>query len=223
MFRRGMTTGVMAFVLSAVCVAANGWESSEFTGWSDQTLQELLADSPWAGPATVTRPRTPSTDTPVIDKAVVTWTTALPMRQALVRQAVGLNGTVTKDAATYLSLTPNSYVVALLVSGAPSSVTYAARAQEVQKETFIMRTDGRSPLEAQTVEAQAVDQTGKLLTGSPALSPEGGSTLFVFQFSKGLVLTMIDREVEFVTKVGGHTIKKKFKMKDMVYKGELAL
>jgi len=222
-FRRGMTTGVMAVALSAVCLGADGWESTGFTGWSDQTLRELLADSPWAGPATVSRPRTPSTDTPVIDKAVVTWTTALPMRQALVRQAVGLNGAVTKDAAAYLSLVPNTYVVALLVSGGPSSATYASQAQEVQKETFLMRTDGRSPLEALTVEAQAVDQTGKLITGPVALSPEGGSTLFVFQFAKGLALTMIDREVEFATKVGGYTIKKKFKMKDMVFKGELAL
>jgi hypothetical protein len=215
----------MTFVLSAVCLGANAWETTTFTGWSNETLQELLADSPWAGYATVSRQRNASTDAAAAnEKALVTWTTALPMRQARVREAIGLNGTVSKDAEAFLSLTPSTYVLALQISGAPTSVSYAAQAQDVQKETFITRTDGRAPLEALSVEAGALDKDGRVLTGTAAASPvEGGSTVFVFQFSKGLALTMLDREVEFVTKVGGFNIKKKFKMKDMVYKGELAL
>ena len=62
MFRRGLTTGVMVFVLSAVCLGANAWETTPFTGWSNETLQALLADSPWAGYATVSRQRNASTD-----------------------------------------------------------------------------------------------------------------------------------------------------------------
>ena len=215
----------MAIVLSAVCLGANAWETTTFTGWSNETLQELLADSPWAGYASVSRQRNGSTDASApSEKALVTWTTALPIRQALVREAIGLNGAVPKDAEAFLSAMPITYVVALQISGAATSASYAAQAQDVQKETFISRPDGRAPLGALSVEAQALDKDGKPLTGAAASSPaEGGSTVFVFQFSKGLALTMLDREVEFATKVGGYTIKKKFKMKDMVYKGELAL
>jgi hypothetical protein len=97
-------------------------------------------------------------------------------------------------------------------------------AEAVQRETFLVRTDGRSALYAVSVEALALDNSGKPVTDAAAAQAiEGGSSVFVFQFSKGLALTMLDREVEFVTKVGTLSIKKKFKMKDMVYKGELAL
>src|SRR5262245_16461221 len=129
-------------MLSAVCIGADRWEATSFIGWTDETLVELLGDSPWAGDATITRSRTSAlgSPAPVTEKAVVTWTTALPMRQALVREAVGLNGTVPKDAEAFLSATPNSYVVALKISGAPTSASYAAQAQAVQKETFLIRT-----------------------------------------------------------------------------------
>ena len=227
MFRRClMTTGILALVLSSVCFAADLWETTPFTGWTSETMQVLLGASPWAGEATVTRVRTPApgTPAPLTEKAVVTWTTALPMRQALVREAVGLNGSVPKDAEAYLSATPNTYIVALKIFGAPTSASYAAQAQAVQKETFLIRTDGRNPLDAITVEGRALDSSGRILADpAAAQSVDGGATVFVFQFSRGLALTMLDREVEFVTKVGSLNIKKKFKMKDMVYKGELAL
>ena len=227
MFRRGfVTTGILAVMLSSVCIGADRWEATAFTGWTNETLEELLGDSPWAGEASVTRTRTSALarPAPVTEKAVVTWTTALPMRQALVREAVGLNGDVPKDAEAFLSATPNSYVVAVKISGAPTSASYAAQAQEVQKETFLIRTDGRNPLDAFAVEGRALDSSGKVVADTAAAQAvEGGATVFVFQFSKGLALTMLDREVEFVTKVGTLNIKKKFKMKDMVYKGDLAL
>ena len=224
MFRRWVTTGFMVLVLSSLSLAAGPWESSGFTVWSNETLQELLADSPWAGQASLSRPRGNALEAPQIaEKALVTWTTALPMRQALVRQAIGLNGSLNKDAEAFLSLNPNLYVVALQISGTPTAASYAAKAEEVRKETFLIRTDGRAPLDAQVVEGRALDKSGTVITGPVSGPVEGGSTVFVFQFPKGLALTMIDREVEFVSKVGNLTIKKKFKMKDMVYKGELAL
>src|SRR5688572_17844418 len=99
-----MTAGIFVVVLSSVCIGASRWESTSFTGWTDETLQELLADSPWAGEATISQARgSLGTPSPVNEKAVVTWTTALPMRQALVREAIGLNGNVTKDAETFLA------------------------------------------------------------------------------------------------------------------------
>jgi len=226
-FRRCfMTTGIFAVVLSSVCIGANQWEATSFTGWTDETLQELLADSPWAGEANISRARTSLTATapPAGEKAVVTWTTALPMRQALVREAFGLNGNVTKDAETFLSTTPTMYVIAVKISGGPASASYAALAAEVQKETLLLRTDGRASLNAMSAEGRALDKSGKLIADAAASqAAEGGATVFVFQFSRGLALTMLDREVEFVTKVGPLNIKKKFKMKDMVYKGDLAL
>jgi hypothetical protein len=219
-----MTAGIFVVVLSTVSIGASRWEATSFTGWTDEVLQELLKDSPWAGEADVSRRGSLGSLTPASETAVVTWTTALPMREALVREAIGLNGTVTKDAETFLATTPMMYAIAVKISGSPESASYALLAQEVQKETFLQRTDGRASLNALTAEGRALDKSGRLIADADAAkTAEGGATVFVFQFSRGLALTMLDREVEFVTKVGTLSIKKKFKMKDMVYKGELAL
>jgi hypothetical protein len=221
-----MTTAIFAVALSPAGIGASEWEATSFTGWTDETLQRLLEDSPWAGEANISRARSAPMGTlsPATEKAVVTWTTALPMREALVREAIGLNGTVTRDAETFLSTAPGMYVIAVKISGGPASASYAALAQEVQKQTVLLRTDGRTSLNALTAEGRALDKAGRLIADDAASqAAEGGATVFVFQFSKGLALTMLDREVEFVSKVGTLNIKKKFKMKDMVYKGELAL
>ena len=49
------------------------------------------------------------------------------------------------------------------------------------------------------------------------------SSLLIFVFPKGFGISKDHKEVEFVTRVGNYTIKRKFKVKDMLYKGELAL
>lgn len=51
----------------------------------------------------------------------------------------------------------------------------------------------------------------------------GGSTVIVFAFPKTDPITLADKEVEIVSKVGQYNVKKKFKLKDMVVKGALAI
>jgi hypothetical protein len=226
-FRRCLAAAAV-IALAVLPVFGSGrdsWESTPFKDWTAQMLQQLVEDSPWAGAGSVSRSRTTPNAGSGTEKALITWTTALPIRQALVREAIGQGGTVNKEAEAFLAATPDFYIISLKLSGSPAAASYAALAKEVQKETFLQRNDGRHQLDALTVEARALDGNGRLLEGIPAASEAipGGASLFVFQFSKGLPLTLLDRDVEFVTKVGPLTIKKKFKMKDMVYNGTLAL
>jgi hypothetical protein len=227
-FRRCLAAAAVV-VLAVLLLVASGrgtWESAPFADWTAQKLQELLEDSPWAGSGSVSRSRSTGSaaSAPATDKALITWTTALPMRQALVREAIGQGGKVNKDAEAFLASSPDFYIISLKLSGSPAAAGYVSLAREVQRETLLVRTDGRHSLTALSVEARALDGNGKMLERVPAASEaiEGGAAIFVFQFSKGLPLTLLERDVEFVTKVGPLTIKKKFKMKDMVYKGELA-
>jgi hypothetical protein len=69
--------------------------------------------------------------------------------------------------------------------------------------------------------------------------PAGGASLLLFAFPKSDAITLADKEVEFVTRLCGpsfggggasggggacqYNVKKKFKLKDMAIKGELAL
>lgn len=54
-------------------------------------------------------------------------------------------------------------------------------------------------------------------------APKEGQTAWIYGFPKTHAIELEDKEVEFVTKRGPMEIKKKFKLKDMIFKGELAL
>ena len=45
----------------------------------------------------------------------------------------------------------------------------------------------------------------------------------MYRFPKTDAITLDDRDVEFVTKLSGIDVKKKFKLKDMVFDDQLAL
>jgi len=78
--------------------AAAVWEAKPFTEWSDKETQAVLTDSPWAGKGTLTNARAGGAVGPVPDwKITVTWRTALPIRQAIVRQQIGLGGKTTSE------------------------------------------------------------------------------------------------------------------------------
>jgi hypothetical protein len=52
---------------------------------------------------------------------------------------------------------------------------------------------------------------------------EGDLLTIEFEFPKTAPITLEDKEVEFITKVGQSQIKKKFKLTDMVFGDQLAL
>lgn len=53
--------------------------------------------------------------------------------------------------------------------------------------------------------------------------PREGQSAFIFHFSKQHPIELEDKEVEFTMHRGKLEIKRKFKLKDMVYEGQLAL
>ena len=52
---------------------------------------------------------------------------------------------------------------------------------------------------------------------------DGESVMVVFVFPKTDAIALDDQEVEFITKLGETEVKKKFKLKDLVFAGQLAL
>jgi len=46
---------------------------------------------------------------------------------------------------------------------------------------------------------------------------------FLFLFPKSDAITLEDKDVEFATRIGPLEVKRKFKLKDMVYQGQLSL
>jgi hypothetical protein len=299
-----LCVGLSAVALAvAAPFAATKWEAKPYTAWTAEELKDLLNNSPWAGKGSITRIKSSGANSqPIEETALVTWTTALPMREALVREQIGLDGKVTPEVEAFLKAPSDAYMVAVKISGGFAAGTFAAQAAAAQKETKLVLSEQNS-IAAVAAEGQLLDKDGKAVpmparggrpggpggapppggpSGSAAPAPPdalrtsgvtaslfqeadaadrqaaatglvnagGGTTAFaqrggggfgvggfgggrgggaqnssllIFVFAKGFGISKDHKEVEFVTRVGNYTIKRKFKVKDMLYKGELAL
>jgi len=240
-------------LLAFCLFAADPWQSKPFTDWSDKDVNKILTNSPWSrtvsvelrgslappdglardrvGDPTGNRPATmgPSTGPGVMvpgggagdanragagpdgfpqtggeDRSLVLtvrWESALPVKQALMRRKYGAEAATSPDAK---KLFDENSVYMLAVSGLPP-----ADAPE---------------LKAAILSETSLSAKGKDLRPSDViLTPPGkaGETFFIFQ--KTTPFALEDKDVEFVTKLGGHEVKCRFRLKDMLLNGGLAL
>jgi hypothetical protein len=211
------------WALGAVTLgAANFWDAKPYTDWSQKEVEEMLTDSPWARKLSVVVPIPPRASNddaggrggrggddaggrgfPVPSpqlKLVITWRSALPVRQALIRLPNG----ATNAGVEQLPLLeqPPRYMITL--SGVPARYS---RATASAGTTSFLRRGKKPPIALEEGAMQA-----------------GGATLtLLFAFPRTDPITLDDREVEFVTTIGTIEIKKKFTLKDLVFNGQLEL
>ena len=205
--------------MSAAVAAADFWETKPFLEWSDKEVEKILNASPWATVVAVPLPNTgpiPSADGdgrgrgggesfgpgPRRVRITISWRSALPLKQAAVRQQAGLRGTPSSEALALLSKDDEFYVVGL--QGLPPQFTRGGAGMTI--ESFLRR-EGKPPIPAQQAGSQMTRGSVLLLIGFPRTDP----------------ITLDDREVEFEVKFDQLSIRKKFKLKDLVFGGTLAL
>ena len=199
---RAGTVGVWLLAGTAlVGVAADFWEHKDFTTWSDQEVEEMLTDSPWAKQV---GSRVGGGDA----KVTIAWSTALPIRQATVRQAVGLDGQIPSESQQELEMDPPFYGVTL--SGLPPTLRWlATTVPAIEAGTMLKRRD-KAPIVVNSVRVFQNKQ-------SQLISLE-------FQFPRTDAITVEDGEVELITKLGPKgDLRKKFKLSDMIFGDELEL
>lgn len=222
--------------------AAQTWQSKPFNTWTDVELKEVLTSSPWAGRAHITYEQSGLdeeglTNGPIGEVALVSWSSALPLRQASERGKFRPGTAVLPEADARLAAAPDAYIIRVLVtrraglsSGAGVLPSHFASQSAMMRARTSLRRDGNPPLRPSQIDGLVLDRNGKIL-GTPG-GPRGAASLFVFTFPKTPPLTLGDMEVEFVTKLCTSwvntsqcnlNVKKKFKLKEMVYHGVLAL
>lgn len=144
---------------------------------------------------------------------VVRWQTALPVKQALVKMKYGSEVTTSPEAKKILDSEEKAYVIAV------SGVGPAMMGQG-------MRGGG----DPEAMKKALLEQTSLAVKGKDEVKPtavqfgrvgRGFEVYFVFQ--KKDEFSMDDKEIEFVTRLGPVQVKQKFRLKDMVYNGKLAL
>ena len=124
------------------------------------------------------------------------------MRQALVRNRIGLNGEVPAEIQESLDRGEPKYIVMVL----GVSMQFAQALSNVKADTFLRR-NGKPPIAAEEAGAEKV----------------GNGLALLFLFPREDAMTLEDREVEFVTKIGEIEVKRKFNLRDMVVRGQLEL
>lgn len=216
----------------AALFAADFWETKPFTTWSDKELQTAMTDSPWSRRVNVVLNsigrggslgesegrsggrggggadggggggRGGGITAPPQLRLLITWRSALPMKQALVRAQIGQSGSIPAQSQAILGRTEEVYVIT--IEGLPPQ--YGRAIDGMNAVTFLKR-DRKAPIASTDSAAEKV----------------GTGLVVVFAFPRTDAITLQDKDVEFVTKLGQVEIKKKFSLKDMVFHGQLEL
>ena len=209
----------LCFFAGAALSAADFWSEKPFLEWSDGNVEKMTTASPWAAIVAVALPPgrpVPSGDAaggrggrgggdegfaplPTRIRLTISWRSALPVKQAIVRAQVGRRGTPTPDHNTFLSQAEQFYVIG--VGGLPPQYLRG----DSTIEAFLRRKD-KADIPAQ--------QAG-------SSQPGPGATMLI-GFPRGEIAAA-DNEVEFAAKIGTLEVKRKFKLADMMFGGNLEL
>jgi hypothetical protein len=210
---------ILVPVLALCLFAADPWQSTPFAQWTDQEVQQIMSNSPWAHEVTVT---SGSQDTIVVGgggrrggisgggsgsggmtstRMVVVWESALPVREAVLRvkygEAIGsmnTKQTLETDDPTYVIIVNN--IPATAVKGDIEKVK-----QDIKKRTTL----------------------NKLQPTLVELGVNGKVAGLYFEFPKTAPISLNDSDVDFSTKVGELVVKTRFHLQDMVLNGKLEL
>lgn len=229
MLKKLMFTALGAGLFVAGLTAADFW-TKPYTSWTDQEVQKMITDSPWAermqvetgGRGAISNAEDKggaiigNLTTPV----VLLWQTALPVKQALFGRP-----TATDAQKQLLEREESSHI--LRISGMPNSVRAQAEDLDKFKTATVIKIKGKPDLHPVEIQLSAAPAPpaggggGPKGGGKGGFGGGGGFDAF-FVFPEGSIVAD-DKEFEFQTKLGPVNIRHKFKTKDMTYNGKLEL
>ncbi len=155
----------------------------------------------------------------------VRWYSALPIKQALAAYRLGAEA----QEGTDVEVEETHYTIGLSgVSGAlfrdrnrskaeTGEDPWQAISERLKSESFL-KISGREPIQAVEIEMR----NARELDVVDAREMRGRAEILLM-FPRSEAITLEDKQVEFVTTMANQKVKKKFKLKDMVYNGKLEL
>jgi hypothetical protein len=133
---------------------------------------------------------------------VVSWRTALPLRQAIAKQKHPDDAATSPEAKKLIEEPQKWYII--VVSGLPARMGRGgAEMKEMLLKNTSLNIKGKEPIVPEDLQSSG--------------------TSAIFLFPKTVAIDMDDKEVEFSTKLGQQIVKTRFKLKEMVFNGKLDL
>ena len=157
----------------------------------------------------------------------VRWMSALPLKHAIVRTRMGEEADTSPQAKEFLAREETHYAVALI--GPPRGMGGGGGRGGGDGRGGGVAGEGAADERRQRMTAQLQEHTALLRKGKAPIrvesvqTPQPGQSSYLFLFPRTDAISLDDKEVEFATKLGPVEVKRKFKLKEMVYNGQLAL
>lgn len=168
------------------------------------------------------RSRGPSRGFPPAMNLTLRWYSALPIKQAFARAQFGDQARSTAELAELLA--PEEKHIIIGISGLPARMTRIppdrrqAVVERLRAESFL-KIKAREPIPLQAVQMRK--EQVHLLNARTGQS--GFELIFIFARPASNPITVKEKNIEFVTRLMGRKVSKKFKLKDMVFDGKLEL
>lgn len=230
---------ISMFAAAVTLIGADFWDTKPFTSWNEKEVNKIMGDSPWSKTTTTVVDMNKMREImakagpqggdmpsggpprgagkggrgggggggmPPMLELMVRWQSSLTVRQAMVRGQFGDEAGTSTQAAEFLSRPQRFYVIA--VTRLPMRYFRGVNPQEFQKvlsDTATLNVKGLETMKPAEVQFQANEQS---------------LTVF-FAFPREEAITLEHKEVEFIAPVGPLTVKRKFKLADMMRDGKL--
>ena len=135
----------------------------------------------------------------------IQWSSALPIKQALMRGRFGNEAHTAAEAKRFLQRRETHYVVA--VAGFSGRMAGVTQNTDRLKETTSLKRKNKDLIRPEIVEMHKREESVTLFLSFPRTDP----------------IALEDKNVEFEMKLGPMTLKRKFKLKDMIFDSKLEL
>ena len=135
----------------------------------------------------------------------IQWSSALPIKQALMRGRFGNEAHMAAEAKQFLHRRETHYVVS--VAGFSGRMARMSQNTDRLKGTTSLKRKNKDPIRPEVVEMRTHEESVTLYVAFPRTDP----------------IVLDDKNVEFEMKLGPMTVKRKFKLKDMIFDGKLEL
>ncbi len=150
-----------------------------------------------------------SGNTPAVN-VLVRWQSALPVKQAILKGKYSIEAASSEEAKKFLAQEEPFYVIMVhnpVPGGRGGGGAGVDGAKEMIKSATTLRRKGKDPMYPEKVEI---------------VPRQGGLDIFLM-FPKKDAITEDDKDVEFVFQTQMGEVKQRFKLKEMMFDGKLAL
>lgn len=174
---------LVAVLVTGTLFAQDFWDMKDYRQWTNAEVERITTDSPWAK---------------MLDNLSITWLTALPIKQAFLKERMDAGGILAESAKEIMTVEEKYYAIG--ITGLPADM-----AQKLTEAS--LRLPNKPEINPANANFQSRGRTVDVMILFPRTNP----------------ITVDDKEVEVILKLGSVEIGKKFPLKDMVYKGKLEL